>query len=68
MCIRNLGWWYKKIKRFYSSFTQITFKKGKNSFVAKLIPDDDDETGKNPVRDNVYISLQFIRRVEAMNI
>ena len=40
--------------------------KGKNSFVASLIPDADDGTGKNPARDNFYISLQFMKRVESI--
>ena len=58
---------YHKRLYFYSqSVKKIYMKKGKNSFVVTLIPDADDGTGTNPVRDSVYISPQFMKRVETM--
>ena len=61
----------KKIYRYYPregyAYDLAMKKKGKNSFVVTLIPDADDGTGKNPVRDSVYISPQFMKRVEGMD-
>ena len=59
-----------KIYRYYPregyAYDLTLMKKGKNSFVATLIPDADDGTGTNPVRDSVYISPQFMKRIETM--
>ena len=60
----------KKIYRYYPregyAYDLAMQKKGKNLFVTTLIPDADDGTGKNPVRDSIYISTLFMKRVETM--
>ena len=60
----------KMIYRYYPNegyaYDLMLRKKGKNSYVATLIPDADDGTGMNPVRDSVYISPQFMKRIESM--
>ena len=59
-----------KVYRYYPregyAYDLAMQKKGKNLFVTTLIPDADDGTGKNPVRDNLCISKQFMKRVETM--
>ena len=58
-----------KVYRYYPRegyAYDLMLQKKSNCLIAALIPDADDGTGKNPVRDNLCISKQFMKRVETM--
>ena len=59
----------KKIYRYYPRegyAYNLMLQKKSNCLIAALIPDADDGTGRNPVRYNLCISVQFMKRIEKM--
>ena len=59
----------KKISRYYPReeyVYDLALQMKGNCLIASLIIDADDWTGINPVRDKIYISSLFLKRVEGM--